>query len=320
MTPQPSLAPPPGYTMRPPLMDDAEEVAALKRAALAGRREGDVTVGWVVSGWSLPRQELGRDAWLVFGPDGDLAAHAFLFEDQPGVYQRIHDIHPAHEGRGLEGYLLDVAEARARARGAAAVDGDVKLTVVAYESEADTVSLYAARGYEHIRTFARLAVPLDRPPQAPQAPPGIAIRRFRKDRDERAFYEALDEAFVDHWEPTAMTFEEWLRCDFEGPDVDLSLWWLAWDGDEVAGVLIGESGETEGTVADLGVRRPWRGRGLARALLLIAFAEFRRRGLGSAGLGVDTLNPTGALHLYTSLGMTEAGEPHLVYRRALPRS
>jgi mycothiol synthase len=300
-------------------MDDAEEVVALKRAALAGRREGEVTLGWVVAGWSLPRQELDRDAWLVYGPGGGLAAQAFLFEDQPGVYQRIHDIHPAHEGRGLEEYLLDVAEARVRARAAAAADGDVRLAVVAYESEADTVRLFAARGYEHVRTFAHLAVPLDRAPQPPLAPPGLTIRRFRRDRDERAFYEALDEAFRDHWEPTAMTFEEWLRCDYEGPDVDLSLWWVAWDGDEVAGVLIGERGETSGTVADLGVRRPWRGRGLARALLLTAFAEFRRRGLSSAWLGVDTLNPTGALHLYTSLGMTQAGEPHLVYRRTLPR-
>jgi mycothiol synthase len=306
--------------MRPPRLDDVEEVAALKRAALAGRREGEVTAGWVVAGWSLPRQELERDAWLVYGPDGALAAHAFLFEDLPATYQRIHDIHPAHEGRGLEEYLLDVAEARVRARAAASPGRDLRLTVVAYESEADTVRLYAARGYGHIRTFARLALPLDRPPQAPQAPPGIAIRRFRRGIDERAFFEALDEAFRDHWEPTAMTFGEWLRCDYEGPDVDLSLWWVAWDGDAIAGVLIGEAGETAGTVADLGVRRPWRGRGMARALLLTAFAEFRRRGLSSAGLGVDTLNPTGALHLYTSLGMTQAGEPHLVYRRTLPRS
>jgi mycothiol synthase len=313
-----SPLPPPGYTVRAPRLEDAEAAASLKRAAYAGRREGEVTAGWVISGWSLPRLHLDRDEWLVFGPAGDLAAGALLFEDMPDTYQRIHDIHPDHEGLGLEEYLLDVAEARVRERAAASSSGAARLTVVSFESECHTVGLYASRGYEHIRTFARLAVPLDVPPPPAQAPAGIAIRRFRRNRDERAFYEALDEAFRDHWEPTVLSFEEWMRCDYAVPDVDLSLWWIAWDGDEVAAVLIAEAGVETGSVNDLGVRRPWRGRGLARALLLTAFEEFRARGLSTAGLGVDTLNPTGALHLYTSLGMTQSGEPHLVYRRALP--
>ena len=65
------------------------------------------------------------------------------------------------------------------------------------------------------------------------------------------------------------------------------------------------------------MRRPWRGRGLARALLLTALEEFRRRGLPAAYLGVDTLNPTGALHLYTSVGMTQAGEVNAVFAKVL---
>jgi ribosomal protein S18 acetylase RimI-like enzyme len=50
--------------------------------------------------------------------------------------------------------------------------------------------------------------------------------------------------------------------------------------------------------------REFRGRGLGRALLHTAFAEFRRRGLPKAGLSVDATNPTGALGLYESVGMT----------------
>ena len=53
----------------------------------------------------------------------------------------------------------------------------------------------------------------------------------------------------------------------------------------------------------LGVRRPWRRRGLGRALLLHAFGEFRARGKRGAGLGVDGLNPTGAVRLYEQAGM-----------------
>jgi mycothiol synthase len=58
-----------------------------------------------------------------------------------------------------------------------------------------------------------------------------------------------------------------------------------------------------GMVAAIGVRRPWRGRGLGRALLLHTFGEFRRRGVNRITLGVDSENPTGATKLYESVGM-----------------
>jgi ribosomal protein S18 acetylase RimI-like enzyme len=53
----------------------------------------------------------------------------------------------------------------------------------------------------------------------------------------------------------------------------------------------------------LGVRRPWRKRGLGLALLNHAFGEFYLRGKRKAGLGVDAENLTGALKLYEKAGM-----------------
>jgi GNAT superfamily N-acetyltransferase len=82
----------------------------------------------------------------------------------------------------------------------------------------------------------------------------------------------------------------------------------AMDGEEVAGVLVAETKGADdpdcGTVADLGVRRPWRGRGLGLALLGRAFDEFRERGLTRARLNVDAASPTGATRLYERAGMT----------------
>ena len=63
-----------------------------------------------------------------------------------------------------------------------------------------------------------------------------------------------------------------------------------------------------GYVGALAVRRPWRGRGLGRALLLHTFAEFQRRGFDRVTLGVDAENPTGATALYESVGMTVESE------------
>jgi ribosomal protein S18 acetylase RimI-like enzyme len=56
-------------------------------------------------------------------------------------------------------------------------------------------------------------------------------------------------------------------------------------------------------VNELGVRNPWRRRGLGLALLRHAFAELGRLGADRVGLGVDAENVTGALRLYERAGM-----------------
>jgi GNAT superfamily N-acetyltransferase len=58
-----------------------------------------------------------------------------------------------------------------------------------------------------------------------------------------------------------------------------------------------------GWVNVLGVRRPWRKRGLGLALLQHSFGEFYSRGKHRAGLGVDASSLTGATRLYEKAGM-----------------
>jgi ribosomal protein S18 acetylase RimI-like enzyme len=64
------------------------------------------------------------------------------------------------------------------------------------------------------------------------------------------------------------------------------------------------------------VRRPWRHRGLARALLARSLRLLHKEGLTEAGLGVDAENPTGALRLYTSMGFVIERQT-AVYRKPL---
>lgn len=61
-----------------------------------------------------------------------------------------------------------------------------------------------------------------------------------------------------------------------------------------------------GWVGTLGTRKPWRGKGLGRALLLTAFGELCRRGETRVRLAVDAGNETGATQLYESVGMRVA--------------
>lgn len=63
-----------------------------------------------------------------------------------------------------------------------------------------------------------------------------------------------------------------------------------------------------GWIFGLGVRRPWRRRGLGLALLRHCLGALYDRGKRRVGLGVDAQSPTGATRLYEKAGMS-------VYRR-----
>jgi len=71
-------------------------------------------------------------------------------------------------------------------------------------------------------------------------------------------------------------------------------------------------------VAEVSVRRPWRCRGLARALLAGSLVTAREAGFTSASLGVDTDSPTGATALYESLGFVPE-KTFTAYRKPLQR-
>jgi ribosomal protein S18 acetylase RimI-like enzyme len=96
----------------------------------------------------------------------------------------------------------------------------------------------------------------------------------------------------------------WIEND---PDHDPSLWFLALDGDEIVGMSLcrPKMAEDPGMsyIDTLGVRRPWRRRGVALALLHHSFGELYRRGKRKVSLDVDTQSLTGATRLYEKAGM-----------------
>ncbi len=206
-------------------------------------------------------------------------------------------------------HALEVADAlveemEARAAASAARGATIRLFVPsAYDA---VVGLAKRRGYERFRHSFEMRIELDGELAAPRWPEGVSVRTFVPRQDEEAVYEAHQEAFADHFESTRKPYESWYGWAF-GESFDPTLWFVAEDGDRIAGVCLcrGESGAGGelGWVNVLGVLPPWRRRGLGRALLLHSFAEFRARGKRGAGLGVDGLNTTGAVRLYERAGM-----------------
>ncbi len=179
----------------------------------------------------------------------------------------------------------------------------------AAETQVGALALYESEGF----TVARYFFEMLRPDLAADVaefplPAGIEVRPMRPEH-YRQVWEAEVEAFADHWGGIAGG-EEMFQRYFSGPSFEPGIWRVAWDGDEVAGsvsnVVMREfneaTGARRGLLSGVSVRRPWRGRGLARALVSQSLVALRDRGMTEAILGVDGDNPTGALGVYYANG------------------
>ncbi len=203
-------------------------------------------------------------------------------------------VRPEHRASGIQTALLSRGERRARA--------------IAREEGATSTNAAAQRALEQTdfvvtSTFERMRLTMEKSPAEPAAIAGIAIRPFCPGQDEDAVYCADEEAFLDERGKTPRTFEQWSRrLNMGAENFDPSLWLVAWDGDEVAGTALGEAIGDVGWIHHVGVRRPWRGRGLGAALTLNALCAFHRRGIRALRLNVDAESLTHAQHLYLRLG------------------
>jgi mycothiol synthase len=165
---------------------------------------------------------------------------------------------------------------------------------------------FTAAGWQLIRHSFQMRIGLSDDLPEPSWPDGLSLRTFRSGEEERV-HEASMDAFADHWDFRRQPIEEWRAYTVDHHGFDPSLWWLVEDGDEIAGFTLNSwyfSGDPQfGWVGILGVRPPWRRRGLATALLQHSFRDFRARGATRVGLGVDAENTTGAVRLYERAGM-----------------
>lgn len=316
MTNAVSAAPPiPGLVVRRARMpDDAAALAALaNRAAVADelddRDSADEWVQWfaTASGWD-PALDV-----LI----GELAGRVVVYSqvrrkvDNDGGLDYTTEalVDPDVRRRGIGRAMLHLAEARI-AEIAAGDPTDVPRRIEgwAYESQPGAIALLESEGFSIARYFFEMLRPsLEEIPDMP-LPEGLEIRPLRPER-WRAVWSADVEAFRDHWggmDQSDAAFER----HFSGPNFTPELWRVAWDGDEVAGVVMNEvmapfnaaTGAQRGLLAAVSVRRPWRGRGLARALVADSLRALRTAGMTSATLGVDAQNPTGALGVYEACG------------------
>jgi mycothiol synthase len=290
---------PAGSLLRPPRGDEASVVARLSAAADgavgAPPALGEVLVRRM---WARPRFELETDAWIV-EMEGAVVGYAQVWASEPSRLSAYALVHPDHTGRGIGSALAELVERR----GAEQAAGEARLFTAVTPEDEGAARLLTQRGYAWARRFWHMEAELDGPPEPAVSPPGVAVRTLDPERDLPDAHRILEEAFVDHWDTSPTSYEEFLDQNVHLEDFDPGLWFVAADGDAPVGVLTGSAHGDRGAVDLLGVLRSHRGRGIASALLGAAFIEFRRREVRYARLGVDSDNLTGAVSLYERMGM-----------------
>jgi len=192
----------------------------------------------------------------------------------------------------------------------------------AADTEKGTTAMLEKAGYQPARYDFNMSRPISEPlPDAPM-PPGLEVRPVKPEHI-RPIWDAMQEAFRDHWgfaEEGEETYLAWQGQSSFQP----AIWKVAWDGDQVAGMVLNFVDEPEnieykrlrGYTEGISVRRPWRKKGLARSLIVQSIQMFKDMGMTETALGVDSQNLSGALRLYQGVGYCQTKQ-FSIYRKPL---
>ncbi len=292
---------------------DYEALAETVNASFAADGIENTTSGHELESFYAHFEGVDPARDVVTGWAGDrMMAEAFVLtlHEQGGPRVFFHHIYLRPEWRDPEllAALTAWTESRAAQIQAELLPRPAKLRSIVRDGEKEIAELLASRAYEIERYFYSMVRPHLRDiPEAP-CPPGLEVRSVET-AHLRAVWQAKVQAFRDHWgarEASEADYKRWLADPLQDP----SMWKVAWDGDEVAGMVLNfidasenhAQGRKRGYTEDISVRRASRRQGLASHLLAESLHELRRRGMHEAALTVDVENPNGALGFYQRFG------------------
>ncbi|HEX6872314.1 MAG TPA: GNAT family N-acetyltransferase [Micromonosporaceae bacterium] len=265
-------------------------------------------------------RDVATDTRMLVAPDGALVAAALVPTPPEGGFRvdLAGGVRPAWRGRGIGRALLGWQLSRSEEiRQATAPDAAWEAHVGAVAGDDDTRRLCARFGLDPVRYFFEMQASLDATNGA-GVPDGFAVTSYQV-QHEKDVYEAHMEAFQDHWGYQRRAFDEWSALTVRSPGFLPEHSLLAFDGAEIAGYVLcyHDADPSRLYVGHVGVRRPWRRRGLAGGLLSRVLADAREVGYRTATLGVDADSPTGAVGVYERVGFHVAHRG-LAYSIALP--
>ena len=320
---------PRGVVIRPlRAPDDYAEMNRIANALRAAMGDSYTTsVAQMAAYYDSPGRFLPQRDVFVVELDGRMVGYGRtgLNEEVAGlhVYEVVPFLDPALDPEPLYPLMLTILERHARALAAKDPAAEKILETFGGDAAPQLERHVVAAGFSPARHSYEMVRPhLDDLPDAP-LPDGLEIRPVLPEH-RRRIWDAENEAIQDMWGATETTEADYERLLSDPARSDTSLWQIAWDGDEVAGqvrAFIDDEenarfGRLRGYSENISVRRPWRRRGLARALIAASFPALRARGMQEAALGVDTENVTGALRIYERCGFRPVSR-HTIFRKPL---
>ena len=293
---------PQGYDSSPASYELADELTALiNRYDTRNGVPPDLSVDDVKEMLRAPASDLANDSVVVKHGDQVVAAAWIRNHPADGRATVISAVDPDHNGMGLGSFLFEFIESRGLELVRRSGD-ELAVHLFVDVGDKEAVRMAEERGFSHIRDTYMMNIDLDDIEPVRRIPAGVTLKPGARD-DARLLHEMDEEIFADHFGFSSQTFEDWEKGLLARGDLDPTLWWVAYYEAEPAGFLLGCEKGDMGWVAVLGVRKARRRRGIATAMLHEAFAQFQRRGLRTAGLGVDAQNESRPLSLYQQAGM-----------------
>jgi mycothiol synthase len=305
---------PEGIVARPIDKGDAEAWAELLAAKEKVDQEGEhYNADDLIEELDYPHLDAALDT-IALWADGRMVGYGKVQASQSVVeVDRVRTegtVHPEWRRRGLGTTLTRWLIHRAgEVHGAKHPDavGEISNGISSTNTGAD--QMLRNLGFEETRYFFDMKRLLDQPVPDVALPDGFQLQSFDPSLDE-ALRLTHNEVFQDHWGSTPRDAESWKAWFTGARAFRAGLSYLVLDGETIAAYVLGYEleGHTEATgireldIGQVGTRRSYRGRGLARAALAKVLAEGVQAGYQQSALGVDADNPTGALGLYESLG------------------
>lgn len=301
-----SITLPDGLRTRPARRDDAKSITAVcveHELATIGTSESIPTD--ITEMWDDESMNLDSDTLVVTTEEGKLIGYTGVAWTRRGIMLDANmSVRLAYQDQPIASYLLQFALERARVL----IEDNPRAPRLffGWSFAPDTTSLLERHGFKVVSSDYRMYILFDEPPAAPAPLEGITIRPFIQGQEERAVYTVIAEAFPDIDGKPYRPYEDWYEKVFEKTSsAEPSMFYVAVADGEVVGTTLCRiyPEARDGFIWQVGVRRPWRKRGIALALLQTAFHEYYQRGVRKVQLDVDSMNQTGAHELYRRAGM-----------------
>jgi GNAT superfamily N-acetyltransferase len=202
---------PAGYRAVTPTMDDvARATEFFNLVEISEWGVPDFVESEIEEEWS--DLDLEKSVVLVEDESGNYVASMTLEFSNGVTWEAFGYVHPEHQDRGLGTWVVRWSEAMARACEGETRDG-YRLAMFNYISTVNGAAqeLLTAEGYELQKVFRRMSIELQERPAPPDWPESYELRPFVPDRDQHAYFDAIQTAFAEHWSASPRTFESWSR-------------------------------------------------------------------------------------------------------------